>query len=419
MHDTIVTAPGSLGDVNPLLAIARGLQQAGRRVIFCAAERYLPLAERAGLRVHPLTSEERFGKMVNNPKLWHPRQGIRTVLRDAVADFIEPHYEWLLENCKPGETLLVSHLLDFSSRVFRDKFPETKFVSVMLAPVVLRSSQEAPRMTSHGFEKIVPRIFYPVCFWLGDRWIDSLAAPPINQLRTRIGLPPVKRILKKWWLAPDLVVALFPEWFSIHAQDVPAQLKHFGFPLSDSRDVVSSQDSQRLDELLGRFRDQPPVVFAPGTAHHFAGDFLEKARQACEDLQQPAILISTEPSQLPTNLPAYIATAQYAPFSQLFPVAKAVVHHGGIGTTSQCLSAGVPQVVMPMAFDQFDNAERVAKLKCGTWMPMAKVSRERIKAALQKLPQVATDCAKVQKLMQAAPNPLEAAVESIMKYVEQ
>jgi rhamnosyltransferase subunit B len=41
------------------------------------------------------------------------------------------------------------------------------------------------------------------------------------------------------------------------------------------------------------------------------------------------------------------------------------VHHGGVGTTSQALAAGIPQVIRPMAFDQFDNAARIERLRCG------------------------------------------------------
>ena len=39
-----------------------------------------------------------------------------------------------------------------------------------------------------------------------------------------------------------------------------------------------------------------------------------------------------------------------------------MVHHGGIGTTAQALAAGVPQLIMPLAHDQPDNAARVQRL---------------------------------------------------------
>jgi UDP:flavonoid glycosyltransferase YjiC (YdhE family) len=39
-----------------------------------------------------------------------------------------------------------------------------------------------------------------------------------------------------------------------------------------------------------------------------------------------------------------------------------VVHHGGVGTTSHGLLAGVPTLIVPFAFDQSDNAEHARRL---------------------------------------------------------
>ena len=52
----------------------------------------------------------------------------------------------------------------------------------------------------------------------------------------------------------------------------------------------------------------------------------------------------------------------YAPFSALMPRLRALVHHGGIGTSAQALAAGIPQLVVPFAHDQFDNAARLRRL---------------------------------------------------------
>ena len=41
------------------------------------------------------------------------------------------------------------------------------------------------------------------------------------------------------------------------------------------------------------------------------------------------------------------------------------MHHGGIGTTAEALRAGVPQVIVALAYDQFDNAARVEALGAG------------------------------------------------------
>ena len=59
---------------------------------------------------------------------------------------------------------------------------------------------------------------------------------------------------------------------------------------------------------------------------------------------------------------ANLCRVTYAPFSALFPRCRAGVHHGGIGTLSKALQAGLPQLIVQRAFDQFDNAARAVRL---------------------------------------------------------
>src|SRR5437762_3042105 len=61
-------------------------------------------------------------------------------------------------------------------------------------------------------------------------------------------------------------------------------------------------------------------------------------------------------------LPDGIAAFEYAPFSELFPRAAAIVHQGGIGTTGQALRSGRPAVIVPFSHDQPDNAARCERL---------------------------------------------------------
>jgi UDP:flavonoid glycosyltransferase YjiC (YdhE family) len=385
MFDAIVTAPGSLGDVNPMLAIARSLKASGMEVAFAAAQRYLPLAERAGLTTHPLTSEAEFDRLVGNPAIWHPRRGARLILHDAVVDFLERHYAWLEQHCVPGKTLLVSHLLDFAGRIYRDRHPDTSMATVVLAPAMLRSLDQPPRVSSFGFERSLPRWLMPLAYRCADWYVDRLAGPPVNGLRKSVGLPPVKRLLKDWWFAPDLVLGMFPGWFSVPARDLPPNFVHAGFPLADSVELVPEAVRQEVESALAA-SGPSPVVFAPGTAHHHARQFLEIAARVCERLGRGAILLSPEANQLPAPLPQRVVAAKYLPFSLLLPRAGAIVHHGGVGTTSQALAAGLPQVVLPMAFDQFDNAERVQRLGCGKWLPMRQLNQWRLQAMLEAAP---------------------------------
>ncbi len=54
------------------------------------------------------------------------------------------------------------------------------------------------------------------------------------------------------------------------------------------------------------------------------------------------------------------------------------MHQGGIGTLAQALRAGQPQVILPVAFDQPDNARRAAALGVGRVLPFEKVTAQRL-----------------------------------------
>jgi UDP:flavonoid glycosyltransferase YjiC (YdhE family) len=75
----------------------------------------------------------------------------------------------------------------------------------------------------------------------------------------------------------------------------------------------------------------------------------------------------------------------YAPFSELFPRALAIVHQGGVGTTAQAMRAGRPMLVMPYAHDQPDNAARMVRLGIGRTIPRHRYTASRATAELKQL----------------------------------
>jgi len=85
--------------------------------------------------------------------------------------------------------------------------------------------------------------------------------------------------------------------------------------------------------------------------------------------------------RLPTDIRAF----PYLPYSRVFPQAAAVVHQAGIGTLSQALRAGKPQLITPVAFDQPDNAERAEKLGVARVLPFQKVNARRLAEKLERV----------------------------------
>ncbi|HEX8786854.1 MAG TPA: nucleotide disphospho-sugar-binding domain-containing protein, partial [Telluria sp.] len=75
----------------------------------------------------------------------------------------------------------------------------------------------------------------------------------------------------------------------------------------------------------------------------------------------------------------------YVPLRSLLPRVAALVHHGGIGTTAEALRAGTPQLVVPLAHDQFDNAARVELLGAGASLRATRLNAERLTQALRRI----------------------------------
>jgi UDP:flavonoid glycosyltransferase YjiC (YdhE family) len=190
---------------------------------------------------------------------------------------------------------------------------------------------------------------------LVDWEVDRMLAPEINRFRDELGLAPVRRIIDQWWHSPQRVLGLFPEWFAPAAPDWPAQVRLTQFPLYDG--TFTDPAPPELEEFLDA--GPPPVIFTPGSAMSQGASFFMQSVKACEILGCRGILLTKFPASVPARLPAHVRCFGYVPFSRVLPRAAAFVHHGGIGTTAQALAAGVPQLIMPLAHDQPDNAERV------------------------------------------------------------
>jgi UDP:flavonoid glycosyltransferase YjiC (YdhE family) len=168
----------------------------------------------------------------------------------------------------------------------------------------------------------------------------------------------------RWWLSPEFVIGLFPGWYAAPQPDWPPQLRLAGFGRFDG-----ALDGARpaLPDDVRTFCEAgpPPIAFTLGTGMTHAAGFFRKAVAACDALGARGLLLTKYPHVIPPRLPRRLRHCAFAPFRELLPLCAAVVHHGGVGTTAAALEAGCPQLVLPLAWDQPDNAARVARLAAG------------------------------------------------------
>ena len=234
-------------------------------------------------------------------------------------------------------------------------------MSVHLSPVILRSIDEAPRLPG-VFVHRGPRWFRRLQWNLADRLlIDPFIGRWLNPFRASLGLPPARGLFRDWIHSPLLTLGLFPDWFARPQPEWPVQLRLTGFPLY-SEEGVSDADARFVEWLE---QGTAPILFTPGSANLHGSEFFTAAADACRRLGRRGLLLTRFPDQIPSALPDGVRHVEFVPFRWLVPRSAALVHHGGIGTLSQGLAGGVPQVVMPMGFDQFDNAARIERLGVG------------------------------------------------------
>ncbi|MEM8511796.1 rhamnosyltransferase subunit B [Massilia sp. MP_M2] len=378
MHVILVTM-GSAGDLFPFLWIGRALRQRGHRVDFLGPDLHAPYVDAAGLTFHGLPADP---AVLDHPDLWHPTRGLAVVwdaTRPAMAQL--PSLVAALDSGK--QTLLLVHPLALpEADLCRLNLPGLKIAATWLAPSnlptvydpLLLGPYPVPTWVPHGARRWLWRT-------LAARFIDPVALPGLNAARAERGLPRVRSLIDYLHTIPDLSLALFPDWFAAPVPDWPQPMLQAGFPLYDPDPDAAPSAALRAFLDVGA----PPVVFTPGTGNRQAGRYFEAASQAVAQLGLRAIFLTPHREQLPGSLPPSICWQGYVPLKALLPHVAALVHHGGIGTTAEALRAGTPQLVVPLAHDQFDNAARVVVLGAGVSLHARRVTPARMAAALQQV----------------------------------
>lgn len=360
MQHIILCAVGSAGDVHPILGLGRILQQRGCRITFLTAGYFKPQVERAGFEFVDTLPNCDFHSMLNDPKIWHPIHGTRKVMELAVKPMLPTMYAAIEQHYDPRHTKVVASTLAFGARVAQEKLG-IPLTTIHLSPALFRSQFEGPRLPKVWVHR-GPPWFKRFQWYVADRFvIDPMITPWLNAFRGSLGLLPVKRILREWWHSPQQVLALFPDWFCEPQPDWPSQTKLTGFPLYSEEGLT--EPASGLVEFLQA--GSKPIAFTPGSANLFGHEFFRAAVDACRKLGRRGILLTRFGEQIPSGLPADVKHFDFAPFRWLLPQVDMLVHHGGVGSMSQAMAAGIPQIIMPMAFDQVDNAYRVEKLGVG------------------------------------------------------
>jgi UDP:flavonoid glycosyltransferase YjiC (YdhE family) len=107
--------------------------------------------------------------------------------------------------------------------------------------------------------------------------------------------------------------------------------------------------------------------------------------EACAELGERALLCSGATDFTGAPHVDQVKVVGALNHAAIFPACRAVVHHGGAGTTSQGMRAGIPTLILWIAFDQPIWADVVKRLKVGTSRRFSRTTRESLVADLRRI----------------------------------
>ena len=372
---------GSGGDVHPYIALAVALRERGHEAWLLTSPYFQARAEAAGVAFIAQGTSEEYLEAVTHPDLVDRRRGPGFVVNTLVVGKAR---EMLVAARKAIRAhridVVVRHLIAFGAGWAAER-EGVRQVSCTLSPMFWLSVHD------HAVYKPWEPAWYPpfvrrARLRMARRMARRLFNPAINAARAEAGLPPLADAFLSETTGGERSLGLWSPVFRPAMPDDPAHGRICGFTWFDGASGGLSATLERFLERGGG--GDAPIVFTLGTSVvHHAGGFFEVAAEACRRLKRRGVLL-TGPDGAEGEVTPGVLAVRYAPFGALLHRAAAVVHHGGVGTTAQALRAGRPQVVIPWANDEFDNAQRVRRLGSGVTRSTTWLSGRRLAGGLAR-----------------------------------
>ena len=380
----MIMAMGSRGDVQPYVALGKGLKAAGHSVRLATHENFESLVNSHELEFYPLKGNvQAFLEDTENRKLLENGNFLAINARAAKASQ-RAAIDWADGGLVAGQgmDLLIAGVGGlFLSVSLAEKLkipllqayifpftPTKAFPAVLFPQSISKLGGAVNRLSHHIFRQIM---------WQGARTGDGLARQQVLDLPT----------------AP-----FWGDYNSVHLQRYPIL-----YGLSPS--VIAKPSDWQNTHITGYwFLDEAPDWSPPLALLEFLqsgsppvfigfGSMVSRNPEETADLVLQAISLTGQRAILQSgwsglskrDLPDTVFMVDSVPHSWLFPQVAAVVHHGGAGTTAAGLRAGIPTIVIPFFGDQPFWGRRVAELGVGTApIPRKELTAERLAEAIHK-----------------------------------
>jgi len=386
----LIVTFGSLGDLHPFVALAHALVAEGLTPVIATSAAYADYIASEGLSFAPIRPDgddlvARLG-MEMGEIARRMAADDRFLFQQIIFPHLQENYADVLA-ASADVCAIVSHSIAFSARLAAEKrgLPS---VTTILSPVMLFAPDDPPLGSLLPFWRSpqgrAGRIYNRALLWALAHAL-GLWARPLARLRREVNLPPRRGLDLLLGLDSSVaIIGLFSPLLSSQSTHWE-KLEIAGHTFHDRIPGAHS-----LDPELEAFLDAgaPPLVFTLGSFVARQRDALyRQVAEAAQRLERRALLLADEAdiAALRATIAGDVHVAAYAPHSQVFPRACAILHHGGAGTTGQALRAGRPQLILPFLGDQFDNAARLTRLGVARRLDQRKATTQTLTAELAAL----------------------------------
>lgn len=380
------------GHIHPNVAVAHALGELGHEIAFYTAGSLGPLLEGEGFRCFPFQRLD--GDRVEAIVLaldrmsldhWTARQK-KALLREWLLGTVEEQLQDLatVSPVWRPDVLVCDPAMWGPLLVFRETAGVPLAVLSYLAACMLPGPEGPivglPLPRAHG--------------WIASlghgllRWIAGIVAADVRraaeELRASHGLAPMGTSVTAFAGRMPLYIVPSTPAYDRQRRDLPRSVQYVGPCRWDK--PAATQSAPWLTELP---RDRPIVYVTEGTMHTKPPLLLPAALQALAS-QRLRVLATTGKHRDPESLglgviPANARVERWIPHSDLFPRTDVVVTTGGTGTVLAALAEGIPLLVVPTAWDQYDNAWRVSEAGAGIRLPPGRCTPDRIRVAVGRL----------------------------------
>lgn len=423
----VITTNGSSGDLHPFLALGVTLRRRNHEVIFAIDDTFRARVEEAGFQVYHLEGDAHL--TVNGVAQDHLLQLLRNRTPFGSVKFIAERYlipvlrsnvELLRRLCLNADILVAS-----ATQLAAGTAAElcgVPWMTVALSPLVVPSGYISPQPLPLPPPKWLEPCVNRAIFMGGEVVLRRAIDEPVNAIRAEYGLPAQRHFLGPGNTSPTLTAVPVSRSFLPQPPDWPSHIRLTGFCFWDT--PSSWRESRTLAAFLRQ--GNPVVAISAGSmAARFEqafSDFVQQSVRAVRRLGMQALLIGFHPQTTVDIESDSVLSVPYAPFSQVYPFCKAVIHHGGIGTVGQAMRAGVPMLTVPWGIDQFFTAAQIQRIGVGRWVPRTRYTRRRAYAEVEALLNEPRYRARAQTIKdeiasEDGAEALGAAVESLLERV--